>query len=540
MRKVAVIGSGFGGAVAACRLAESKQFDVHVLERGARYGRNAFPRRPDQIQEAFWDPDDGLFGLFEYHAFEHSGIDVVSASGLGGGSLIYANVLYRMPAEFFAAWPGGITRVQLDPYYARVLAMLEARPYPIDEPGSPYRATPKTLALAEAVAKISSDPHGHPAMRMEWPDLAIQFGPRVGEERANAQGIMQTTCVMCGECVIGCNIHAKNTLDLTYLARAEHHGATLHTWCEVQDVRPGNHGRYTVTYGDPRTKETCSKDYDLVIVAAGSLGSTRLLLQGRQHFPQLSQTLGTRWSANGDLLGFVMQTDWPVYPTQGPVITGAIRVEAGGYADGFPTAMWIEDGGFPRLLAWYILGQVSGKRPHWAMLRGVYGYLKGLLGLRRESNIGNDLSPFIPDSRLITHVLPLLGMGRDLATGRITLKSRGAHRRACLHLDWSVNQSALHYERLHHSMQRIATALGGRFVESPLGLLHRYISVHPLGGCPMGDSATTGVVDARTAQVFGYDGLYIMDGSIMPMAIGPNPALTIAALAEMYAERLCQ
>lgn len=77
--------------------------------------------------------------------------------------------LYRMPAEFFAAWPGGITRERLDPYYARVLDMLEARPYPINEPDSPYRLTPKSLALAEAVAKIGSDSRGHPAMWLEWP-----------------------------------------------------------------------------------------------------------------------------------------------------------------------------------------------------------------------------------------------------------------------------------------------------------------------------------------------------------------------------------
>ncbi|MEK7405388.1 MAG: GMC family oxidoreductase [Acidobacteriota bacterium] len=539
--KAAIIGSGFGGSVTGCRLAESGRYEVHILERGPRYGRNEFPRRPDQLREAFWDPDDGFFGLFEYSSFSRSQVDVLTASGLGGGSLIYSNVLYPMPECFFRTWPGGITRASLDPYYDRVLRTMEATPYPVYAPDSPYRDTPKTLALAEAAAKIRSAREAHPAARLELPPLAIQFSNSPGEERINAQGVKQTTCVMCGECNTGCNTHAKNTLDLNYLALAERRAARIRTWCEVSEIRPAAGGGYDLTLGDPRTRETSTERFDIVVVAAGSLGSPRLMLQMRDHghLPKLSQTpLGTRWSPNGDLLAFILDTAGQVLPTRGPVITAAIRMDQGHYPDGFPAALWIEDGGFPGFLAWFILGRIAP--PSLEMLRTVYHYIMGLIGKRSESNIGDDLSPLVADARLTKCTLPLLGMGRDRSTGVMELDPQRARRRDSLRLRWDVGASELHYERMRSGMERIAAALGGQFLENPLSGLNRYVTVHPVGGCPMSDNDKTGVVDARTGQVFQYPGLYIVDGSIIPTAVGPNPSLTIAALAEMYAERLCQ
>src|ERR1035437_997878 len=129
---VIVIGSGFGGSVMSCRLSE-KGYKVCLLERGHRWKMNEFPRRVHEIREKlFWDPEDNKFGIMELRDYDESNVMSVCASGLGGGSLIYANVLMRMPSDFFHNWPGKLTRAKLDPFYDQVIDMLEAAPYPFD------------------------------------------------------------------------------------------------------------------------------------------------------------------------------------------------------------------------------------------------------------------------------------------------------------------------------------------------------------------------------------------------------------------------
>ncbi len=540
---VVVIGSGFGGAVFACRLAEKQTYSVHVLERGRRYGRNEFPRRPDQLREAFWDPDDGMFGLFEYQSFYETDIDVWTASGVGGGSLIYANVLYEMPPEFFEGWPGGITRQVLDPYYAKVIDMMEARSYPINE--LPYSNTPKTKALQRANERMASDPLGKPGARLEWPKLALQFGPP--GDKLNKQGVPQSNCLMCGECNIGCNYHAKNTLDLNYLARAEKFGATVHANAEVWAIlREPDESGYLVVYRDPRFRsapfEQIKAKY--VIVSAGSLGSTKLLLRMKHsgQLPHLSTALGTKWSGNGDLLGLSKSSAQPVYPSTGPTITAAVRFFHGSYPDGFAHGLFVEDAAVPNLLAWYL----AAMSPTWQSLvyaaKGAVDYLRGFVA-KREPDIGQDVGPLLfRDSKLVSRTLVYLGMGRDRSTGVIQLRKRGSSpltwKDDCeVHLSWQVGPSRLHFDRLRDAMRRLTEALDGQFVENPLSYLTRYIAVHPLGGCPISDSEQDGVVNARTGEVFGHRGLYVADGSIIPTSVGPNPSLTIAAITEMFAER---
>jgi cholesterol oxidase len=549
---VAVIGSGFGGAVMACRLAESQRFDVTVLERGPRYARGSFPRRPEQMGELFWDPDDAHWGLFEYRSFPRSahwwnrgprsGIDVLTAAGLGGGSLIYSSVLYRMPERFFAGWPAGLGAASLDRWYAKVEAMLELKRYPMGETWR-YRTAPKARALAEAAAKLRADPRGGPAVTLDWPNLAVQFGERHGLAVVNQQGQHQGTCTMCGECNLGCNEGAKNSLDITYLARAERFGATIRTWSAVTAIRRNPEGPgWRLAVADPRGGRERHHDFDRVIVAAGSLGSTQLLLEMKGALGLDSPAMGSRWSPNGDLLGFITHAAFAQQPTIGPVITGALHVDAGSYPDGFPAGAWIEDGGLPSFLIWYLLGKQTGWRPTLAVLGRLFRVAAGWFGARGgEANIGNSLARIIlTDPQFLTRTMMLLGMGRDRSTGTLTLQPGSRYRWDRLRLAWQSGDGELHYERLRTTMARIAEALGGRYVENPLSFLNRYISVHPLGGLPMAERIEDGPVEAASGRVFGCDGLYVVDGSIIPTAVGPNPSLTIAALAELYAARMVE
>ena len=265
---VVVVGSGFGGSVSAYRLAQAG-LAVVVLERGNAYPPNSFPRTPAQMSRAFWNPAAGLYGMFDVWHF--SGCDAVVSSGLGGGSLIYANVLLRKDEHWFVqddplpnggyeSWP--VTRADLDPYYDEVERMLGATPYPLDSPG--YAATPKTQALRDAAAELG--------LNWQLPPLAVSFAPRPGAapglglpivdpDYGNLHGRPRNTCRLCGECNIGCNEGAKNSLDYTYLSAAQHYGADLRPGHDVKAIRPRPSGGYEVDYvrHDPQTADSAAE-----------------------------------------------------------------------------------------------------------------------------------------------------------------------------------------------------------------------------------------------------------------------------------------
>jgi cholesterol oxidase len=543
---VVVVGSGFGGSVAAYRLAEAGR-SVVVLERGRAYAPGDFARTPAEMSRAFWDPSAGLYGLFDVWGFR--GFDSVVSSGLGGGSLIYANVLLRKDEKWFVeedplprggyeSWP--VTRADLDPHYDMVEKMLGAVPYPFEH--EVYARTPKTHAMQDAAAELGLD--------WQLPPLAISFAPEPGAEPGlgrplpeaayrNLHGVERRTCRLCGECNIGCNDGAKNSLDHTYLSAARHHGADLRTLHEVRSIRPRPAGGYDVDYTahDPaepaRGRPARTISCDRLVLAAGTYGTARLLLRERKHFPAMSKALGTRFSGNGDLLTFLLRASdrdrvRPLDASDGPVITSAIRLpdERDGFA-GAGRGAYIEDGGYPAFVNWLV---EESDVPHEIarIVRVARERFLRFIAHAPETHISKELSELIGDGALSMSSLPLLGMGRDVPDG--VLRLRGGK----LDVDWSKETSEAYFERLRTTMRRIADVLGARFADNPMWFRRRVITVHPVGGVPMGLDPAVSVCDPY-GEVHGHPGLYIADGSALPGPVGPNPSLTIAALAD----RLC-
>jgi len=549
-----VIGTGFGGAVMAAELAEAGM-SVCVLERGKPYPPGSFPRSPRSVGRNFWDPDTGMYGMFDVWSFRHS--EALVCSGLGGGSLIYANVLLRKPEAWFREplpnggsreWP--VTRADLEPHYDAVERVLGATPYPFDQ--HPYSTTPKTRHLQAAASELG----------LEWalPKLAITFAaqpseaPRVGvpirEQEANLHDQGRSTCRLCGECDLGCNYGSKNTLDYNYLSAAKRAGAEIRTLCEVKRIRPGGGISYAVEYlahgehapngeGDPAIRQTITATR--VILSAGTLGSTYLLLKSRENLPNLSSQLGTRYSTNGDLLTFALRCcdqasglTKEVDPSFGPVITSAIVSDLGN--DG---RFVLEDAGFPDMVSWLVeTTQAPG------VIRRAIGYVvrRIIAHLTNDpcSEVDSQFAQLIGSADLSASSLPLLGMGCDRADGTMTLRRRRRDGKRFLAIDWRRKGSRAYFDGLDTLSRRVAEAMGGRFVQNPgTALLKRVITVHPLGGCPMGRSAREGVVDEH-GRVFGYPGLLVADGSVMPGPVGVNPSLTIAALSRRFAHRLIE
>ncbi|MFF9646389.1 GMC family oxidoreductase [Kitasatospora aureofaciens] len=549
---VVVVGSGFGGSVAAYRFAERGR-SVVVLERGKPYPPNGFARSPAAMARNFWDPGRGLYGLFDVWSFR--GLEGVVSSGLGGGSLIYANVLLRKDEKWFvkeSPLPGGgyehwpVSRADLDPHYAAVEEMLGATPYPYDD-------TPKTLAMHEAAARLG--------VPIERPPLAVTFAPRPAgtpvpgapipePEYGNLHGLPRSTCRLCGECDVGCNFGAKNTLDHTYLSAARHHGADLRTRCEVRGFAPRPGGGWEVRYvvHDPARegRPTAIDRLPLqrigcrrLVLAAGTFGSTYLLLRNRAGLRGISPALGNRFSGNGDLLGLVLNaTDGTagrgprrLDSSTGPVITSAIRV--GDELDGDGSSgrgFYVEDAGYPGFVDWLAEGvQVPGE-----VRRTVEFGLHRLLsrfGGTRHSHVSRQLALLLGPGVFSASALPLLGMGRDVPDGRLSLSGD------YLEVDWTAETSLRYFERVRSTMGEMAEALGGEFADNPLWWTYRVITVHPLGGAPMGRHPAEGVCDSY-GEVFGFPGLYVLDGSALPGPVGANPSLTIAAFADRACEHI--
>ncbi len=506
-----VIGSGFGGAVSACRLAEAG-YSVVVLERGRRWDKTTFPRQPGD--DWVWDhnhPERGQ-GWIDFRVFPS--MAVVQGAGVGGGSLVYANVsVSARPDTFDAGWPPEITLAALDPHYRAVKEMLGSRPVP-------ERQWPERTRLL----KLAAERDGA-ADRFERLDLAVSFSddwnpglpdpysPEHSKPFVNAHGKLQGTCVHLGNCDIGCDVGARNSLDLNYLARAESRQAEvwpLHIARVIEPLPEGYRVRFErIENGTLVPGEVSAR---IVILGAGSLGSTELLLHCRDRFgtlPGLSAFLGRNWSSNGDFLTPAIHPFREVRPTRGPTITAAVD-----YLDGVRGGQrfFIEDGGFPDLLRNYLtqLDSSDTRQP-----------------LARE--FINTMRLILSRTDAFTRVMPWFAQGRDAANGTLSLRAER------LFLDWDIDQSEGVINAIVDTHKDFARSTAGLPLVPSTWTVARYlVTPHPLGGCNMGRTPADGVVN-HAGEIFGYPNLYVADGAIVPEALGLNPSKTIAALAERIA-----
>ena len=564
---VVVVGSGYGAGVAASRLARAGQ-SVCVLERGREILSGQFPNdlgsaRADlQIDGARGKlgAPDGLYNL-------HLNDDMLAmvGCGLGGTSLINANVALEIDPRLFDAtpWPAPFRQdpTLLDPYIARARQMLDPSPYPEDSKDFP--PLNKLLALQKSAKTM-----GKPFTR---PPIAVNFVDQV-----NPFDVAQPRCNLCGDCTSGCNVGAKNTTRMNYLPDAHNHGAQIFTGARVSHVaREGTRWRVffdeVALRGLDGSAATARRSVsaDVVMLGAGALGSTEILLRSKANGLPMSERLGQRFSGNGDVLALGYNSYWQsgtddkgqtvqrningvgtgrndVAPADlpGPCITGVIDMrQTTEVGDG----LVIEEGVIPGALAPMLTPALFFAD---AMQGGefTYGAVQAKSRLLDAQAIGEAVQSDpgslaqLAYTGAVARTQTYLVMSVDDAAGRLHLQDDR------LRIDWPKADASPTIAQDEAWLRAANDAIQGQFVRNPLSaesLGRKLITVHPLGGCGMGDSAQGGVVNHQS-QVFSgdegeavHEGLYVCDGAVLPGAAGVNPLLTICALAERAVQNLC-
>jgi cholesterol oxidase len=518
---VIVIGSGFGGAITACRLAEAG-YKVLILERGRRWNKNTYPSVTNKDWIWKHEAPELLNGWADLRVFPN--MSVIQGAAVGGGSLIYANISTEAkPDVFQPPWPPEITYNELKPHYNAVAKFMNVQQVPENQ-------WPERTRLMRDGANAINE-----GQRFRRLGLAVSFDPNLSfapndpppdlpvKTFVNAQGRAQAYCTHLGLCDAGCPIDAKNTLDLTYIAQAENKGADVRPLHIVKTIEPII-GGYRLHFDRLENGQRIAgaETARLVIVAAGSLGSTELLFRCRDEYktlPHVSQFLGRNWSSNGDFLTPALYPLRNVSPSKGPTITSTIdfldRSQSG-------QSFWIEDGGIPDLLGYFKESQFK---------RSWFGHL-------HSDVLVNFINQSLQRRDAFANIMPWFAQGVDAADGLLQFKRHwwqfgfGAKR---LHLHWDITKSRPVFDAIERMHQRLSEKTGGKPMVSPTWTIFKdLITPHPLGGCNLGTTAANGVVNHK-GEVFGHQNLFVSDAAIIPTALGVNPSRTIGALAERIA-----
>jgi cholesterol oxidase len=500
-----VIGSGFGGSVSALRLAE-KGWRVLVLEKGRRFRPEDFPETNWDLRRWMWMPALGMRGFFQMSFFEH--VTILHGVGVGGGSLTYANTLPVPTASFFRApsWSHlADWERELAPHYQTARRMLGAARNPVWTRGD--------RVLAEIAEEIGRADHHH------LTDVGVFFGKpgeRVRDPYFGGEGPDRVGCTFVGACMTGCRVGAKNTLDQNYLFLAEKRGARVRAETEVTAVRPRSGGGYAVEArgGDVFTA-------DRVIFAGGVMGTLPLLLEMQADpagLPALSPRLGESVRTNNEaLIGVVAPDEEDL--SKGVAITSILHTDDHSHIE---PVRYGSGSGFFRLLA---LPHAPGPTAVARLVGALRGFARHPARWARALTVRD----FAKQSQVLLYMRTLestiaLKRGRDAWTG--------FRRGMVTELPDGAPAPTAFMDEANDLAERFAKKTGGVKVTLLTELLLGVPSTaHILGGACMGANASEGVID-QNHQVFGYPGLYVIDGSAISANPGVNPSLTITALAE--------
>ncbi|MGY5008992.1 GMC family oxidoreductase N-terminal domain-containing protein [Streptomyces sp. 900105755] len=525
---VIVVGSGFGGSVTALRLTE-KGYRVGVLEAGRRFTRETLPKNSWDIKNYLWAPQLGCYGIQRIHLLGN--VMVLAGAGVGGGSLNYANTLYVPPKPFFddPQWRD-ITdwQEELKPYYDQAQRMLGVRLNPT--------MTPSDVHLKAAAQKMGVGDTFHLAPvgvffgdgKDADGEAKAAPGDQVADPYFGGAGPARNACTECGECMTGCRHGAKNTLNENYLHLAERAGAVVHPMTTVVSVTDDSQGGYAIATlpTDDRKAQGRTFKARRVVIAAGTYGTQTLLhrMKAGGQLPYLSDRLGDLTRTNSEAL-VGAQTDDRRYRrahgtpkadfTKGVAITSSIHpdenthIEPVRYGKG-SNAM----GGLSILQVPYaegssrVLGWLANAARHPLLV------LRSLSNRRWSERTIIGLVMQSLDNSLTTYLKPD-GVGKGLLTAR---QGHGA-------------PNPKQIRAASEAATVLAEEING-FAGSNVGeLMGTPLTAHFLGGCPIGDSRETGVIDPYH-RLYGHPGISVVDGAAVSANLGVNPSLTITAQAE--------
>ncbi|MFB4316094.1 GMC oxidoreductase [Actinomadura sp. 21ATH] len=521
---VIVVGSGFGGSVAALRLAE-KGYRVAVLEAGRRFDEDTLPKTNWRLRRYVWMPRLGMRGIQRFHLVRgEAKVLVLAGAGVGGGSLVYANTLYVPPRPFFTdrQW-GHITdwQAELEPFYDQARRMLGVTPNPI--------ITPADEAMRRVAERMGAGDTWHAT------PVGVFFGGEgtaPGEEADDpyfgGAGPRRNACVACGSCMVGCRSNAKNTLTKNYLYLAERKGVAVLPDTTVTAVAPrggGGNGGYEVevvrTGALPfrrRRRLTAGQ----VVLAAGTYGTQSLLHEMRRtgRLPNVSARLGELTRTNSEaLLGVERMTVWhrrkDVDHSTGLAITSSFHPDENTHIE--PTRYGVNGNAMGAIRTLLVDG--GGRFPRWAKFLGQSARHPTVIlrGLSLKDWAKRTIIALV----MQTHDNSLTVRARRSLFGRRLLTARQG----------TGEPNPTWIPVGHEATRKLAEELGATPGGTWFDLFDIPTTAHFIGGCVIGDSPENGVIDPYH-RVFGHPGLHIVDGSAVTANLGVNPSLTITAQAE--------